>query len=424
MDSSWIIRDAHLMDPAAGTAARGDLFVTEGVISAAPPPGNPPVIDARGRALMPGLVDLHTHFREPGETDAETIASGSRAAARGGFTTVVTMPNTRPPIDTPEAVRDALERAAACGLIDVLPSACITRQRRGRALAPLGELAAAGAVAFTDDGATVADDALMEAAMRAAAALGRPVMDHALDPRQSAGGVLHAGDAARRLGLPGIPSAAEDTIVERDIRLAELTGCHTHIQHLSSGRAAGLVRAAHDRGQPVSAEITPHHLALSDADIPGDNAAFKMNPPLRSPADRDALVQAVCDRVVTILATDHAPHTAALKAKGFRGAPFGVVGLETALGVTYRVLVVDQGLDPLDWLRCWTTAPAAVIGLPPPGLQPGARADLLLADLDAAWVVEPAAFASASHNTPFAGYACRGRPVCTLKRGHVAWQDS
>lgn len=259
--------------------------------------------------------------------------------------------------------------------------------------------------------------------MRAAAALQLPVMDHALDPRLAGHGVVHDGTAARRLGLPGIPSAAEETVVARDIDLARRTGCHMHLQHLSAAGAVRAVCAARAAGLPVSAEITPHHLLLCDEDIPGDDAAFKMNPPLRSADDRAALRAALLEGGVTCLATDHAPHAASLKARGMRAAPFGVVGLETALGLTYRELVVEHGMDPLAWLRLWTTGPAAVLGLPAPTLRAGAAADLVLVDFRHEDRVDPAALVSTSRNTPFAGRPLIGRVRLTVCAGRMTWQD-
>ena len=420
MSTSWIVRNGTLLDPATGVQERGDLFIADGhSVDSAPQRARE--IDASGLTVMPGLIDVHVHFREPGHEGTETIATGSHAAARGGFTTVVTMPNTRPSVDTPEQVRFQLERAAAAGAVELLPSACITRERRGGELADLAGLHRAGAAAFTDDGSTVADDALMQRAMERSAELGVPIMDHALDPILAGRGVLHDGEAAQRLGLPGIPAEAEDKIVARDIELAASTGCAMHIQHVTSGTSARLIADAAARGLPVSGEATPHHLALSDADITTDDGNFKMNPPLRSPADREALIQGILDDSLSVLATDHAPHLESLKAKGILKAPFGVVGLETAIGVTYQVLVVERGMNVLDWLRRWTAGPAALLGRPCPSLAPGSRADIVLADLQSEWVVNPSEFLSLSLNTPFAGRHCRGQAVLTLKSGRITW---
>lgn len=415
-----LIRGARLLDPAAGTDAVGDLFIENGRIAEIPRrlPAGVEILEAAGLTLTPGLLDLHVHLREPGNEAAETIATGLQAAAAGGFAAVVAMPNTTPPMDTPEMLRFALDRARAVPAgATLLPSACLTRARAGGEAADLDALASAGAAAFTDDGATVSDDATMREAMRRAARLGIVVMDHAQDRAAEREGVMHEGVFSRRFGLPGIPSAAEARVIERDIALARETGARLHIQHITSREGAALVRAARAEGLPVSAEATPHHLALTDADIRPDNANFKMNPPLRSADDRAALVEAVLDGAISCLATDHAPHTAESKARGFRAAPFGVIGLETAVGVTWTLLVRQMRMTPMEWLRRWTVGPATVLGRPPPTLAPGAPADLALFDFETPWTVESARFLSKSRNTPFEGWTLYGRAVRVFQAG-------
>jgi len=416
---TWWIRNGRVIDPAAGRDETADVGIRDGRIcevddalrAAARP------LDAHGCIVAPGLLDLHVHFRDPGDPEAETIASGSAAAARGGFTTVVTMPNTRPPIDTAAAVAGSIARGEEAGLVAVRPAGCMTRDRAGRAPADLAAMAAAGAVAFTDDGATVADENVLRAVMRRAAELGIPVMDHALDPALAGGGVLVAGAVSARLGLPGIPAAAETRAVERDIRLAEETGAHIHIQHVFCGETVELIRAARERGVRVSGELTPHHLALADADIPGDDACYKMNPPLGTPSDRERLREGICSGALQAFATDHAPHTAARKRQGFRGAPFGVVGLETAVGVTYTELVLSGQMPAASWLARWTTGPAALLALPAPSLAAGAPADVTVLDVASSWTVRAAEFVSRSANTPFEGRRLTGRPVAVFHRG-------
>jgi dihydroorotase len=377
-------------------------------------------LDGRGKVIVPGLIDLHVHFREPGDTGAETVASGSRAAAAGGFTTVVTMPNTRPPVDTPERVAWQTAEAERVGLVRVLPSGCLTRERRGGQVADLDGMARAGAAAFTDDGTTVADEAVMEAALRSAAALGKPALDHALDPALAGAGVMRAGDRSRGLGLAGVPPEAEIRMVERDITLAERTGAAVHVQHLSCGESAARVRAARKRNPRVTAEVTPHHLALCDDDVRAEAPeAFKMSPPLGSRDDRERLIEAVADGTVTVLATDHAPHRAVEKAKGFAAAPFGVVGLETAVGVTYTLLVLAGRMGMMDWVRRWTVGPASVLGIPSPSLADGAPADVTVLDLDSEWTVRSDSFASKSVNTPFSGRRLHGRAVWTFLGGRL-----
>jgi dihydroorotase len=419
---TWLFRGIRIVDPATGRDERGDLSLRDGVIVA---PGAAPVgrvVDAAALTAVPGLIDLHVHLREPGGEDAETVASGLQAAARGGFTTVVAMPNTRPPCDTPGEVAALLRRAAAAAGAEALPAACITRGRAGHELADLAALAAAGAAAFTDDGNVVADAALMRRALAAAKALGRPVMQHALEPTLAGEGVMHAGAYAQRLGLPGIPAEAEAAIVARDVALAAETGGAVHVQHLSVRESLPALREARRRGLPVSAEATPHHLALCDEDVRFDNpGAFKMNPPLGSRADREALLEAVADGTIAALATDHAPHTAAAKARGFLQAPFGVVGLETAVGVTHQALVESGRLPLLEWVRRWTAGPARVLGRPAPSLQPGQPATCAILDLATPWTVRPDEFASRSRNTPFGGWSLRGRALWTFRDGRRLW---
>ena len=421
MSTSFILRGGRILDPARRRDETGDLFMQDGLITDAPPPGATE-LDARGLLVVPGLIDLHVHLREPGGEENETIATGSQAAARGGFTTVVAMPNTKPAHDTPETVALVKRRGEEAGLTRVLPSGAITLGRQGKALTDLAALKAAGAVAFTDDGSTVQDDAVMEAGMREAARLGLPLMDHAQDNLvERQGGVMHEGEMSRRFGLPGIPSSAEERIIRRDIELAARTGVRLHIQHVTSAEGAAAIREARARGLPVTGELTPHHLALCDEDIDPGNADYKMNPPLRSRADRAELIKACLEGTLSCFATDHAPHSADKKARGFLKGPFGLVGLETAIGVTWTELVERGLLTPLDWLARWTLEPARILGLPRPGLQPGQPADVVLVDVARDWTVDRTALVSKSRNTPFHGRALRGRAVATWLAGRLVW---
>lgn len=417
--AAYALEGGRWMDPARGTSGEGTVWIHGGRMHFTAPPAGTPVqrLNAAGQWIVPGLLDLHVHLREPGNEAAETIRSGTRAAAAGGFTAIVCMPNTRPPLDTPESVAQQLSLAAAAGFCRLLPSACLTVGRSGKTVAPLDALVRAGAAAFTDDGCTVMDDPVMREAMQRARALNRAVMDHAQDTNAEARGCMHEGEASARFGLPGIPSSAEADVIERDIRLSRETGCALHIQHITSREGVEAVRRARAEGLPVTAEVTPHHLALCDTDMPGPDPNWKMNPPLRGARDRDALRQAVLDGVVTCLATDHAPHTAESKNQGMRHAPFGVVGLETAVGVTWTELVQPGRMGMLDWLRLWTTGPASVLGLPAPAIADGAVADITVLDLESEWVVDPSKFLSLSRNTPFAGRTLRGRAVATFLQG-------
>ena len=417
------IRNGLLIDPSQECTEPGDLFVQDGRI--APLPASPPkdarIIDASGLVVAPGFIDLHVHLREPGGEDAETIDTGSMAAARGGFTTIVSMPNTLPPIDIPERVAYVKNRATAAGLVRVLPSACLTQGREGLVLTELEQLALAGAAAFTDDGSTVPADELMESAMERATRLSLPIMDHAHHRELERKGVMHEGEYSNRWKLPGIPSIAESRVVARDIELATRTGCTLHIQHVSTRESVERIRRAREQGLRITGEATPHHLALTDADIDPANANFKMNPPLRSHDDRQALLDGIRDGVLTTFATDHAPHTAQAKARGFLDAPFGIIGLETAVGITYSLLVKTGIVDRPMWIKRWTTGPAHVLGLIPPSLSTGTAADLVLLDLDTEWTVRADRFSSRSRNTPFEGWKLTGQAAYTIHGGKITW---
>lgn len=414
------IRNVRIIDPAAGRDQTADLFWRDGRIVPVPRAGAPAAlcIDGQGLTAVPGLLDLHVHFREPGNAAAETVASGSAAAACGGFTSVVAMPNTVPPLDRLSSVEALRARGEACGLVDVLPTGCLTRQRAGDEPADLAAMSPA-VVAFTDDGSTPHDEDVLRRCMRAAQALGKPVLDHAVDAALAGAGVVREGDASRRLKLAGIPAAAEERAVERDIRLSGQTACRIHIQHVSTRGGLEQIRAARRKGLPVSGEVTPHHLALCDADIPGDDPAFKMNPPLGTADDRQALLEAVTDGTITALATDHAPHDRKTKSGGFRNAAFGVIGLETAVGVTYDVLVRSGRISVDAWIALWTTGPAAVLGLAPPSLAEGSPANVTLLAIDMPWTVRAAAFASRSRNTPFEGWTLPARAAYTFRHGRM-----
>ena len=422
---SFFIRGGRVVDPIGGLDGPVGLLIRDGHIAAhtrRPPPGTP-VLDARGLVVAPGFLDLHVHLREPGNEEAETVASGCRAAARGGFTGILAMPNTRPPCDTQAAVARLLKRAEKAGLARVYAAACATQGRRGRKPANLPALARAGALAFTDDGSTIRTAALLQRILATARRLGLPVLDHAESLALERRGVMHAGAASKRWNLPGIPAEAEVRMVRRDIAAAEKTGGRLHVQHLSAAGSVALLRAAQRRGVPVTAEVTPHHLALTDADVDPNDANYKMNPPLRSATDREALLKGICDGTISVLATDHAPHTREAKARGFLDAPPGVIGLETAVGVTYSEVVLGCGLSLVEWIRRWTSGPAAVVNLPAPTLAPGAPADLVVLDLTSAWTVRASTFATRSRNTPFEGRRLTGRALLTLCRGRVTWRD-
>lgn len=420
--TAFTFGNVRLIDPSTGRDEVGDFSVERGcAVSRLGTVNGHRVLDCTGLALLPGLIDVHVHFRDPGMTAAENLQSGARAAARGGFTHVVTMPNTVPPCDNPAAVR---RQAGAATDVRILPSACITKGRVGRVPSNLAALAKAGAVAFTDDGSMVGDDGVMLAAMRLARALDIPVMDHAMDAGLMGPGVIRDSPLAARLGLPVIAPETEVAAVQRDIRLARDTGCTLHLQHLSCSGSVAALREALREGLRVSGEATPHHLLLTSDMITEDDGNWRMNPPLGDRSDRDALRRAVVDGTIAILATDHAPHTPATKGLGFAKAPFGVIGLETAVGASWQALGLESDMPLLDFAARWTTGPARLIGLPPPALAADGRpASFTLIDFGNGRRVEPDRFASRSRNCPFAGCMLPARVLMTMCEGRLTWLD-
>ncbi len=419
-----LIQRARVVDPVACRDEVADLFVVDGLLQPVPatlPPGTRR-IDARGLIATPGFLDLHVHFRDPGSVAAETLASGSRAAAAGGFTQVVTMPNTTPPCDQPKLVQRQLDPALA---VRILPAACITAGRNGGAVADLEALAAAGAAAFTDDGAMVADPAIMADALRRARKLNRVVMDHAVLPMLAGKGAIRDCTAAHRFRLPIFPPEAEIAAVEQDIRLCRETGARIHIQHISCAASVAAIRAAQRAGLPVSGEASPHHIVIAAEDIDADNGNLRMNPPLGIREDLRTLREAVLDGTLAAFATDHAPHAPETKSRGFLQAPAGVIGLETAAAVTYSLMVGVEGMSLIDWVTRWTTGPAAILDLPrPPALILGLPANLALFDIRTPWRVDPEQFQSLSRNCPFAGWTLHARAMLTICDGRVTWMDA
>jgi dihydroorotase len=421
----WI-RNGRVVDPASGLDEPGDVLI-EGTRIAAVGRGIRPegavVLDADGLVVAPGLVDIHVHLREPGEAHKEDIASGTRAAAQGGVTSLVCMANTTPPADDPVVVDAIRWRAKATGAVRVYPVGAVTKGLAGKELSPIAGLAASGVVALSDDGRSVADAGVLRRAMLYSRMFDLPILEHCEDPSLSAGGVMHEGEVSARLGLRGIPRSAEEVMVARDLILAEETGAHVHIQHVSSLGSVRLIREAKARGVRVTAEVTPHHLTLTDESIEGFDPNFKVNPPLRAAEDVEALLEGLRDGTIDCIATDHAPHAPAEKLVPFDLAPFGVIGLETLLGVVLTRLVWQLGW-PLGKVLSWLTdRPARTLGLPGGTLRVGAPADVVLIDLEREWRVDPDRFASKSKNTPFAGWILRGKAVATIVDGRVVWMD-
>lgn len=380
-------------------------------------------IDAGGRLVTAGLIDMHVHLREPGFEHKETIATGTRSAARGGFTTIACMPNTRPVIDTPETVKLVLDKARSEGVVRVLPYGCITRNELGRELTDFGALKEAGVIGYTDDGVGVQSAYMMKQAMAQAAAIGMPIIAHCEDDTLIEGAAVTEGEFARKHGLKGIPNESEAIHVGRDILLAEATGVHYHVCHVSTEQSVRLIRQAKQLGIKVTAEVCPHHLLLSDEDIPGLDANWKMNPPLRSPRDVQACIEGLEDGTIDIVVTDHAPHSAEEKAKGLQLAPFGIVGFETAFPLLYTKFV-ETGRWTLQFLiERMTSEPARVFGLPWGKLEEGKAADLTIIDLQTEQEVNPETFLSKGRNTPFGGWKLKGWPVATIAGGRVVWSE-
>ncbi len=378
-------------------------------------------IDASGKLVTPGLIDMHVHLREPGFEHKETIATGTASAAKGGFTTIACMPNTRPVTDNADTVKLVLDKAAEAGSVKVLPYAAITLNELGRELTDFAALKAAGAIGFTDDGVGVQNAQMMKNAMALAASMDMPVIAHCEDDSLVVGASVSEGEFARKHGLKGIPNESEAIHVGRDILLAEATGVHYHVCHVSTEQSIRLIRLAKSIGIKVTAEVCPHHLILSDEDIPGMDANWKMNPPLRTPRDVEACIQALEDGTIDIIVTDHAPHSEEEKAKGMELAPFGIVGFETAFPLLYTKFVKTGRWSLQMLVDRMTSDPAKVFRLPTGRLEQGAPADLTVIDLETEQVVDPTTFATKGKNTPFTNWTLQGWPQTTIVDGQVVW---
>jgi dihydroorotase len=428
------ITGGRIVDPGRFVGV-GDIHVVDGTIAAVIPSGSAPppdraalksskqdlrIIDARGKIVSPGLIDLHVHLREPGFEHKETIETGCRAAVYGGFTAVCCMANTRPVNDDASVTRFILARAAEAGLARVYPVAAITKGLDGRILSDFENLKAAGAAAVSDDGRPLLDSRIMRRALERAGQLNLPVISHSEDPYLVEGGVINEGPVARELGVAGIPNAAESIMVLREIALSELTGCPIHIAHVSTRESVRAIRQAKRRGVPVSAETAPHYFMLTDESVRKHGADAKMNPPLRSEKDRSAVRQGLADGTIDCIATDHAPHAREEKAVGLAKAPNGIIGLETA--VPLGLSLVAEGVLTLDGLIAkMSTVPARILGVPC-GLKAGMPADITIIDPDPEFTIEPSLFQSRSRNSPFVGMKAKGKAVMTMVAGRIVYE--
>ena len=421
-----LIRGGRVIDPSRGTDEVADLFIADGKVRASGRdlgrPDDALLVDAAGKVVAPGLIDLHVHLREPGQEDVETVATGAMAAAAGGFSAVCAMPNTDPVTDNQAAVGFIVSQAQRAAKARVYPIGAISLGQKGAQLAEFGELVGAGAVAVSDDGKPVVSSHLMRTALEYARTFGIPVADHCEEPTLAAGGAMHEGLVSTRLGLQGIPAAAEEIMVARDILLAELTGGHVHLCHMSTRGSVELIRRAKEKGLRVTAEACPHHFTLTHEACEGYNTNAKMNPPLREPEDREAIRWGLRDGTIDVICTDHAPHHYDAKEREFDDAPNGIIGLETALGLALTELVESGLLRLSDLVNRMSTMPARIFNLPGGTLAPGAPADVVVIDPAAAWTVRPEEFYSKSRNTPFGGRRLKGRADATIVRGQLVFE--
>lgn len=428
---SMLIRGGHLVDPAAGRDGIYDIMIKDGVVSALSEWKNATaptweessnlVIDAGGKYVMPGFIDLHVHLREPGLEYKETIATGAMAAAAGGFTSICPMPNTKPSTDSPEKIKALLKKAKTDARIHILPIGAISIGQEGKELADIKGMVKAGAVAFSEDGKSVMNSALYAEGLKLAAEAGVPVFAHCEDIDLVRGGVMNAGKRAEELGLPGITNAVEDIITARDILLAKETGAKLHLCHCSTKDSVKMIEMAKNAGLPVSGETGPHYFTMTDEEIPRDWGNYKMNPPLRSKADKEALIEALKDNILEVIATDHAPHSKEEKEQSMRKAPFGIVGSETAYALTVTELLRTGTITMSQLVERMSTSPAKILGINKGSLQVGMPADITIADTDIAWTIDPEKFYSKGKNTPFAGKVVYGKIYYTIADGEIAF---
>jgi dihydroorotase len=424
--SATIIRNGRLIDPANRRDENADLYAIDGRIADESEIRNRQSeieeIDARGLIVAPGLIDMHVHLREPGFGHKETIESGARSAAAGGFTTVVCMPNTSPAADEPSTIAWIKDRAVLVACVNILPTGAISKNLAGEELAPIGSLAQAGVVAITDDGHCVQNHEVMRRAVEYARMVDVPVLDHCQDHNLVGNGVVHEGYWSTLLGLPGWPAAGEEAMVMRNILLADLCDHHIHCQHVTTAGSVRLIREAQARGVKISGEVCPHHIALTDEAIQNFDTNYKMNPPLRSQADVNALLEGIADGTLSILCSDHAPHADFEKEVEFDAAPFGIIGMETELALFIDLLVhKHRKIDIVRLIEMYTVEPARLLKIDAGTLSIGAQADVTLINPELEWTVRVDRFESASRNSPFDGWKLKGRAVRTVVAGRTVW---
>jgi len=420
-----LIKNGRVIDPASGRDEAADVLIKGGLVVRIGPDLHATgaiIFDAAGLIVAPGFIDMHVHLREPGFEHAETIESGSRAAAAGGFTSICAMPNTQPVNDGVAVTRYIVERAQRSAIVNVFPIGAITKDSAGEQLSAIGSMKAAGIVAISDDGKPVMNSRVMRRAMEFARAFDLPVIDHCEDLNLSAGGDMHEGFASVRLGLRGIPASSEDVMVARDLILAAATGARFHVAHISSARSLEMVAQAKARKLPVTCEVTPHHIALTDSAMPPYDSNYKMKPPLRSERDTEALIDGIAAGVVDAIATDHAPHPGSEKMQEFERCPFGIIGLETALAVTLEKLVHTGRISLPRLIALLTSGPAKILGLNRGQLAPGLPGDVTIFDPELTWTYDVNRSLSKSRNSPFHGRTFRGAPVATVVGGKLVWR--